>query len=151
MWLDVPTMSHKQHSEKSTGDTWDKKKKKKRRWWLRLHPTAANDQMPKDAFLLSEIEKEFLDWLHIEFMVGFLGKPQWGAELCAINSSCSCPGGQQICLSSCYKCTLLACGWGLVSLGVSPEMSKAAQETCILVTDHQAPVLPRAHLWDITT
>ena len=32
-------------------------------------------------------------------------------------------------MSSGYKCTLVACAWGLVSLGVTLEMCKAAQET----------------------
>lgn len=86
----------------------------------------ANDQMPKDALLLSQIGREFLDWIHVEYIAGFLGKHHRRTELFVINSSCSCPGGRHICLNSCYKCTLGAHGWGLVSLWV---ISKAAWET----------------------
>lgn len=72
---------------------------------------------------------EILDWIHKEFMVGFLEKPQWEAELCAVNSSYSCAGGQQICLNSCYKCTLVTHCWGLLSLWASPEISNTSQQT----------------------
>lgn len=80
--------------------------------------------------ILALSDREFQDWVHIQSMVRFPGKPPWGAELCAINTRCSHLGSQHICLSPGYKCTLVICGWGPVSLSChSPEISKAAQVT----------------------
>ena len=87
--------------------------------------------MLKNAFLRSQIGKEFAGLNPCRVHGWISRKASIRAELCAINSNCSCPEGQQLCLSSGCKCTLVACAWGLVSLGVSLtlEMCKAAQET----------------------
>lgn len=85
--------------------------------------------MLKNAFLHSQIGKEFPGLNPCRVHGWISRKASIRAESCAINSNCSRPEGQQLCLSPGYKCTLGACAWGLVSLGVTLEMCKAAQET----------------------